>query len=227
MIDTLFPREVVTVTATTEMVSGSLYPAEEACIARAVLKRRREFASGRLCARQALARVGVTDFPLLVGADRAPIWPPGIVGSISHSGGLCGVAVARQGDVISIGVDVEQREPLKHELVRLICTPAEIAQLDRLASVAGVDWAKMIFSAKESTYKCYHPIAKTFLEFHEVEIVLAPEDGRFSARLLATSTPSANGARLFHGKFAYDTTHIATGVTLTARECAQETSRQS
>src|ERR1041384_4989182 len=74
LIDTLFPAEVLTLAATPEMWSGTLLPQEEACLSpRAIAKRRREFTAGRVCARAALARLGIRGVPLVAGPDRSPV----------------------------------------------------------------------------------------------------------------------------------------------------------
>jgi 4'-phosphopantetheinyl transferase EntD len=218
MIATLFPPGVVTVTATDEMPHGALYPEEEICIRRAVPKRRREFTAGRLCARKALAQLGIEEFPLLAGEDRAPRWPTGIVGSISHTDGYCGVAVARVGDVVSVGFDAELAEPLSSELTSLVCTPSELAHASRLSAPGWTGWTKLIFSAKESTYKCYYPLARTMLEFPDVEVVLTPRTCSFTATIVRDAAPSACGIRRFHGRFAHDSAHFYTGVTLSASQ---------
>ena len=88
-----------------------LHPEEAACVRRSVEKRRLEFSAGRFCARMALSQLGVHDFSLLPDADRVPLWPPGVVGSISHCSGLAVAAVARSESVKSIGVDVEPPPP--------------------------------------------------------------------------------------------------------------------
>src|SRR5215469_16812348 len=71
-----------------------LRPAEAAIVARAVEKRRAEFATGRACAHAALDAWGAPDAPLLPGPDRAPLWPDGFVGSISHARGACAAVAA-------------------------------------------------------------------------------------------------------------------------------------
>ena len=111
MIAQLFPENVHTVTATGDAESPPLLPEEERCIGRAAGKRRREFAAGRACARKALQHFGIYGHPLVVGADRAPVWPPNIVGSITHCDGFVGVAVARQGVIRGIGLDAERARP--------------------------------------------------------------------------------------------------------------------
>ncbi len=54
---------------------------ELALVADAATSRREEFAAGRACARRALQRLGVESGPLLVGENREPLWPEGVVGS--------------------------------------------------------------------------------------------------------------------------------------------------
>ena len=91
-IHLLFPPEVVAEEMTSPPSLADLHPAEQACIAKAGLKRRLDFAAGRVCARRAMAQLGVDGLPLLVGEKGQPVWPPGIVGSISHCEGHYGAA---------------------------------------------------------------------------------------------------------------------------------------
>jgi 4'-phosphopantetheinyl transferase EntD len=212
MIRTLFPPEVITLEASPEMWEGDLLPEEEECVTRAFPKRRREFTAGRVCARRALEKLGIRDFPLVAGPDRLPLWPAGIVGSISHCRDYCGVAAARRGRILGIGLDVERSGPLEERIIPRLCTDTELAALD--ASVMSVpDWAKIIFSAKESTYKCYYPIGRTVLGFHDVQIALDPH-GSFTARMLRGS--EALGDAVMRGRWGSSEKFVLTGVTLTA-----------
>lgn len=198
----------MTLAAAPEILEGSLYPEEEPFVCRAVPKRRREFTAGRLLARRAFAQLGIAHYPLRMGGDREPLWPAGVVGSISHCDGCCGVAVARTDAIRSLGLDIELAAPLTRDLVRLVCSPAEVQRIERLSHAGAPDWAKIVFSAKESVYKCVFPLARRFLDFHDVEIVLDPPAGTFAATVLPVA-----GLRLA-GRFAIDGERVWTGVAL-------------
>jgi len=223
LIETLFPEQVLTLAATPEMWSGTLLPEEEACLSpRAIAKRRREFTAGRVCARAALAGLGVRDWPLVAAEDRSPIWPPGIVGSLSHCGDYCGVAVARRGPIASVGLDVEQARPLEGRVASIVCTEEELGRIAALPDLPAGLWAMIVFSAKESAYKCYHPVMKNFLDFHDVQIDFTPGEKTFTARIFsargAQGVPVATGIASLRGRFAWSDAYVFAGVTLTDAE---------
>lgn len=217
MIRSLFPDDVVTVAASTGMWEGRLYPEEERFVANAVAKRRREFTAGRLCAREALARLGIERHPLPSGPDRAPLWPPGITGSISHCEGYCGAAVARLGAVTGIGLDVEPAHPLDDDLIARVCTRREIAALGSLPGYEPGLQARLVFVAKESVYKSVFKEVGRALEFEDVEVTFHPERSAFTARLTGASGPHG-GPALVEGRFARTGTHLFCGVTLRSPE---------
>ncbi len=87
--------------------------AEREAVAGAAQTRVEQFTAGRVCSRIALGRLGVpTTTPGLRREDRAPIWPPGFVGThVAHGHAWCAAAVARAEDVRSIGIDLEPATP--------------------------------------------------------------------------------------------------------------------
>jgi 4'-phosphopantetheinyl transferase EntD len=217
LIASLFPEPVVVVSATADMWNAALHPDEAACVRRAVPKRRREFTAGRLCARAALARLGAPAGPLLVGPSRVPLWPAGYVGSISHCRDFCAAAVARRDAVLGLGLDVEGSEPLEPELLARICTPDERArQAGAPARPGAPDAGKLVFSAKESFYKCYFPLAGAFLGFQDVEVELDLAARSFLAHLRRPDAPSAAGRRELAGRLAWDARYVYAGVSLPA-----------
>jgi 4'-phosphopantetheinyl transferase EntD len=178
----LFKRLLGSDVATEEVdphsVEGGLVKAEYPLVEGAAQTRVEQFTAGRVCSRAALGRFGVAaTTPILRTEDRAPIWPPGFVGSISHTDSWCAAAVARVEDVRALGIDLEPSTPLKEALWRRVCTAAEREHLCELTA-PGLT-AKVIFSVKEAVYKCQYPLTEKFLGFHAVEVDLG--DGEFEA----------------------------------------------
>ena len=166
-----------------------IHPEESAQVADAVVKRRVEFAAGRACARRALTQLGIDSFVLKNGPDRAPRWPSGVVGSISHAGGVpggfCGVVVGRSSELLALGLDIEVAGAVAQELWPRVATPRELAWLERRAPSERRTLATVLFSAKECFYKARFPLCGEFLEFGEVEVALDPAGSTFEAGLTA------------------------------------------
>lgn len=164
-------------------ISG-LFPAERALIDRAVPGRRAEFAGVRWCARRALARLGRPAAAILPGESRAPCWPSGIVGSMTHCRGYRAAAVARATDLASLGIDAEVHDRLPDGVPALVTTLRERSMLRALAGcLPGLHWDRVLFSAKESIYKAWFPLTGRWLDFTECDLQLTP-DGTFCGHLL-------------------------------------------
>ena len=211
MIRSLVPGAVVTVEAGEEDWTAPLRPEEEPLVARAVEKRRREFTAGRTCARRALERLGWTDFPVVSGPRREPVWPPGVVGSITHCRGYCAAALARGSDVRGVGIDAELRVTLSDGVERMICSEAE---RQHLAALPGEHWATLLFSAKESIYKAWFPLTGRWLDYRDAELTIDPEGGTFSARILLEVEPEIFPWNPLHGRFAMTGERVFTAVTI-------------
>jgi 4'-phosphopantetheinyl transferase EntD len=185
VIEKILPAEVACAEAFTDLPDISLFPEEEALVARAVDKRRREFTTARGCARSALAALGVVPAPILAGERGAPRWPPGIVGSITHCAGYRAAAVARDHDVLTIGVDAEPDEALPADVPSVIFLPGERARLRDLGVAApGTSWDRLLFCAKEAVYKAWFPLTRRWLGFEDADITVNPADGTFAVQLL-------------------------------------------
>jgi 4'-phosphopantetheinyl transferase EntD len=142
-----------------------------------VEKRRAEFGTARVCARRALAQLGYPPLPLVPNKDRSPVWPEGVVGSITHTRGYCAVIVAPSSAYTSLGVDAEQDKALTADLIEMICTPREReALVDRDAVI--------FFAAKEAFYKCQYPLTQKYLGFQDVELDVDFARGTFAARII-------------------------------------------
>jgi 4'-phosphopantetheinyl transferase EntD len=187
----LFGGPVVVAASVLSLADDGLYPEERAYIQAAVAKRRAEFATARILARKALATLGAAPVALVPKPDRAPVWPSGYTGSISHCANYCAVAVARSSDVRSLGLDVEDLRELDRSMLDLVLTPGERrwlrAQPDALQPMLPI----VIFSAKEAYYKCQYPITHGFLDFQDVELSIEWEAGRFEAQIRKEGWPAA------------------------------------
>ena len=193
-----------------------LHPEEIILVSGWVDKRQREFAAARRCARKALALLGISDFPLLPGQDRAPIWPSKVVGTITHTdcnpSGYCGVAVADSSLTTGLGIDAEPRLPLPAELWPSILDQEERRQA-LLTSEPGIQ-ARLVFSAKETTYKAIYPTLKQFLDFSDVHIQMRAEDGLFFANLIGPMSKALAVREPLEGRLVIDDELMVTAMML-------------
>lgn len=188
----LLPDTVEVTEVRGELSAPPLFPEEQAVVARAVDGRRREFATGRRCARLSLAALGLAAQPLLPGPQGEHRWPAGVVGAMSHCDGYRVAAVARATDLAALGVDAETAARLPDGVLEAVSLPEERADLARLGRTAPeVPWDRLLFSAKESVYKVWFPLARRPLGFEEARLRFTRERdvagavcGRFEVRLL-------------------------------------------
>jgi 4'-phosphopantetheinyl transferase EntD len=200
-VDDLLPEWVAVEVAAEEDYTAALLPDEAAGLsARTVESRRREFTAGRACARRALRRLGVHGWPVPTSTSRAPVWPEGTTGSITHTAGYCAAAVARRRDVRAVGIDAERRTILPDNVRSSICLPEELAWC---AQRPGEDWWPAVhFSAKEVVYKLWSPIVGTWLDFHDARLTIDVANGEFEARIGAERLAKTPGApAVFRGRF--------------------------
>lgn len=197
----LLPDAVEVTEVRGELTAPPLFPEEEAVVARAVDKRRREFATGRRCARLSLAALGLPAVPLLPGPRGEPRWPAGVVGAMSHCDGYRVAAVARSTDLAALGIDAEPAARLPDGVLEAVSLPEERADLVRLGRTAPhVPWDRLLFSAKESVYKVWFPLARRPLGFEDARLRFAWERdlsgaacGTFEVGLLVPVPPEFAG----------------------------------
>jgi 4'-phosphopantetheinyl transferase EntD len=179
-VSALFPQDVAVALCSLSAADPSdLWPEERAAVAGAVPHRQAEFAAGRQAARSALAALGHAPVALPMGPDRAPIWPAGIAGSISHASGLA-VAVVRQG--APLGIDIEDDAPLPEDLWPTLTSPEERAAFPPGDIGRQV---RRVFAAKEALFKAQAQGARAMFGFDAVRVTLA-ETG-FDAQILWTA----------------------------------------
>lgn len=167
----LFPPGVVAAELRGPGAASLLLPAEALAVASAVPKRVQEFAAGRLCARRALAELGIRDFALRMASDRRPIWPETVVGCITHTKGICAAVIAPRLRFLSLGLDTEIAGAVKADLWGSICGPEELAWISSLEPTSRAAAATLVFSAKEAFYKFQYPIARESLSFSDLQVI--------------------------------------------------------
>lgn len=187
---------------------GDLTPAdrdllleEERSLGNVVPARRREFRAGRFYARQALQGFGAGGSVIPIGDNRAPVWPAGVVGSISHTRSLCVVAVGSSTEFLGIGIDIEADSPLSWELAQLVSDAAELKGRDEIERRLGYDLPKLLFVIKEAFYKMYFPLTGRFLAFHDVRVELDVEKHAAKARIVPSKRLAAIDSHCFEGRF--------------------------
>jgi 4'-phosphopantetheinyl transferase EntD len=214
VIETILPSAVVAVEAREDPADIVLFPAEEAAVGQAVEQRRREFTTARACVREAFAQLGLPPSAVTNGARGEPRWPPGIVGSITHCDGYRACAIARSTDMVTIGIDAEPHAALPEGVLS-----------DIAGNTPGVHWDRLLFSAKESVYKAWFPLAKRWLGFEDAVITVEAARESFTARLLVPG-PQLEGRALtgFSGRWLIRDGLVLTAIALPARRHGERSS---
>lgn len=182
-------KPIQTATAVVAIKDGyDLFDIEERGILDALPMRKREFAAGRAAARTALQALDIAPQPIARAADRRPIWPEGIVGSISHSQGFAVAVVGLETNLAGVGLDIEKASPIKKELRPYILTPFEQTERDYEPTVDGSPRCTISFVAKEALFKCVYPITRKRFGFHEARIEIH-RDGYWN--VISHTSPSS------------------------------------
>ncbi len=219
----LFPAGAVAAELRTPGDPDLLLPTEAAHLGRAVPARLQQFAAGRLCARRALAQFGIEDFPLRSADDRQPIWPPAVVGSITHTAGFCAAAVAERTCIRALGLDSEVVGDINVEIWPSICTPAEIAWVGSRPNVQRAAAVTLVFSAKEAFYKCQYPLAREALNFHDVSIEAVDWGGPagvFRVQALRPLALARHAPPPWAGRYLFHEGFVTAGIGLAAGKSA-------
>ncbi|MCX4094264.1 4'-phosphopantetheinyl transferase Npt [Nocardia sp. alder85J] len=195
------------------------FPGEEHLIAKAVEKRRRDFIGARYCARQALAQLGEPQVAIGKGERGMPLFPQGIVGSLTHTDGYRAAALAHRLRWRSIGIDAEPHGALPDGVLDSVSLPPERDWLRGAIPDLGLHLDRLLFCAKEATYKAWFPLTLRWLGFEDAHITFtvgaSGDTGTFHSELLIPGQVVDGGAPLtsFDGRWA-----ITEGLILTAIE---------
>jgi 4'-phosphopantetheinyl transferase EntD len=203
LIAPILPSAAVAAESVGELPEAGLglFPAEELAVRTAGPRRRAEFTAGRLCARTALAGLGVPGAPILPGPAGQPQWPAGVTGSITHCPGYRACAVAWATDLTAIGIDAEPDEELPGGLIEAVASGPEGAWIRRqTAAMPTVRWERLVFSAKEAAGKLWYPLTGQWPGFGELAVSATPA-GTFTVRLPGTGPAPADRPVIMTGRW--------------------------
>jgi len=190
LISTVVPDSVAAAELYVDPPDLEPLPDEEPLIARSVAKRRNEFVTVRHCARLALSELGVPPTPILKGDKGEPCWPDGVVGSLTHCEGFRAAVVGRTSQVRSVGIDAEPHGVLPNGVLDAVSLPEERRALAAMSDA--LHWDRILFCAKEATYKAWYPLTRRWLGFEDAHIVFDVDSdgvsGGFVSRTLIDPT---------------------------------------
>ena len=188
-------------------------PSEARAIAGAIPQRQTEFHAGRAAAREAMVALGLPPRPVPAGPDRAPVWPAGLVGSITHDAEACIAVLGHATDWRALGIDLEADSPLAADLVAEVCTPDETDWLNTRPSARRGLLAKLIFCAKEACYKAQFPLTARLFGFDHLMVEIDEAKASFTARFVKPAGEFAIGQTI-EGRYVHAAGVLICGVAL-------------
>ena len=184
MIESILTSDIAATESFGDRTQPGLHREEAALVEAAVETRRREFTTGRICARDALAKLGGPTGPILRGGRGEPLWPKGYFGSITHCAGYRAAAVGRLGSIQAVGIDAEPAAALPDGVLDAISLPEERRELATIMnSSAPLPFDRLLFSAKESVFKSCYSLSEIALDYEDALITFS-RDGSFKVSVL-------------------------------------------
>lgn len=216
MIERILPAGVVSAELFEDPPGLEPHPQEVALIGRAVEKRRREFITARHCARIAMEKLGVQPAAVLRGDKGAPLWPRGVVGSLTHCDGYRGAVLGYSMQVRSVGIDAEPHAALPDGVLNAVSLEVERKWLS--GADDSVHWDRLLFCAKEATYKAWFPLTGRWLGFEDAHITFDITDDGFgtfhSELLISGETLTGPPLASFDGRWLVSNGLIITAISV-------------
>ena len=175
-------------------------------------KRKTEFIMGRTVAHLALKKFKLESMPILRNMKtREPCWPKSVFGSITHSGDLAAAAVGLSKDISGIGIDLEDlSRKINFKISRYVCVPDELKWLANLSPEEANFYLRIIFSAKESIFKCFFPISRKYFHFKDACVKIKKNKSEFS--FVLSNTCSKNSGNNYQGLFSVKRNFLLTSI---------------
>jgi len=179
-------------------------------------RRQIEFSQGRSCAHQALAKFKLEAEPIPRNAKtREPCWPEAVRGSITHSGEYAAAAAGLADDVSGIGIDLESlSRVVDFNISRHVCVEKELEWLKTLSPTKANHELRIIFSAKESIFKCLFPISRTYLYFKDATVEIDEDSAEFTFTISRECSGITEAGFQHSGKFSIINKMLLTAIYL-------------
>jgi len=211
----LFPGYVRLACMRVQDAAPDVLEAERPFVKKAVEKRRCEFSAGRTCARQVLRELGCADAPIVQDQNGAPLWPPGIVGSITHSNTYAAAVAADSSQARGLGIDMETVSRVSPAIAGKILTePEKVCLQNHPDPFAQQRLLALYFSAKEAIYKCLHPLLQSRIGFEDAFIECAPDQCSIKISLCPRIQSAVPGVEHVYGCYCYFDDTVCTAVWL-------------
>jgi 4'-phosphopantetheinyl transferase EntD len=153
--------------------------------------------------------LGITGYPILRGPGGEPLWPTGVVGSITHCDGYCAAAVAWSSEASCLGIDAEPNVALGPSVLKLLARKEEREMMGEFPDI-GINWDCLLFCAKEAVFKAYFPTTNEWLGFEDALLTIDPENRAFLARVNDDGDTFAFAN--YEGRFQFDERHVVAAV---------------
>ncbi|TWH77133.1 enterobactin synthetase component D [Azomonas agilis] len=185
-------------------------------IPRGVAKRKAEFFAGRFCAYQAIQQLTGQGCVPGSAEDRAPQWPKGLVGSISHGHNRAAAIVAEQQYWHGLGLDIEQHLSSERAdyLASEILTPQELAQYQLRPAPQRALQLTLSFSLKESLFKALYPLTQRHFYFQDAQCLYQPQRQPIALRLLTDLSEEWPKGRYLQGHYWVFEDYVVTWVAI-------------
>ncbi|WP_281558772.1 4'-phosphopantetheinyl transferase superfamily protein [Thalassomonas sp. RHCl1] len=183
-----------------------------ASLSRAVNKRQGEYLAGRYAAIQALAELGINTRNIPTGEHRSPVWPEGILASITHTSTAAFCVAASKRAIKYLGIDHENwlKADNVAEIKSSIINEKEEVFLKQ-SDMSFEQAFTLVFSAKESLFKALYPGVGYYFDFSAAEIIdLNTVNNSLCLRLTETLTPAITAGARFNGQFIFDESAVQT-----------------
>ncbi|WDE13823.1 4'-phosphopantetheinyl transferase family protein [Thalassomonas haliotis] len=183
-----------------------------ASLSQAVNKRQGEYLAGRYAAILALAELGINTRNIPTGEHRSPVWPEGVLASITHTSTAAFCVAASKQRVNYLGIDHENwlKADNVAEIKNSIINEKEEVLLKQ-SQMSFEQAFTLVFSAKESLFKALYPSVGYYFDFSAAEIIdLNTGNNSFCLRLTETLTPALTVGANFNGQFIFDASAVQT-----------------